>query len=224
MRAPLSIIIPTLNAQADLPDTLAALVEGLQANLLRELVVSDGGSSDQSCDLAEAAGAKITIGSAGRGGQLRRGAEMAGGDWLLFIHADTQLSTGWAEQVSRHMATSDKAAYFKLKFRAPGFAPKWVAGWANLRSRVFGLPYGDQGLLISRVLYDQVGGYADISLMEDVAIARALRGRMRGLSVVAMTNADRYQAVGWLRQGTRNLWRLLRYLAGADPARLGQRY
>ena len=224
MRAPLSIIIPTLNVETELPGSLAALVEGLQAGCVRELVVSDGGSTDLTRDLAEAAGANVITGAAGRGGQLMRGADAAGGDWLLFIHADTQLSAGWAELLSGHMATRDKAAYFRLQFRASGFAPRMVAGWANLRSRLFGLPYGDQGLLISRKMYDQVGGYTDISLMEDVAIVQALRGQLQVLPVVALTGADKYQNAGWLRQGARNIWRLLRYLAGADPQRLGRGY
>ncbi|KPU83552.1 glycosyl transferase, partial [Marinosulfonomonas sp. PRT-SC04] len=99
-----------------------------------------------------------------------------------------------------------------------------VAGWANVRAGVFGLQDGDQGLLISRELYDAVGGFSDIALMEDVAMARRLRGRLCGLSVEAVTSAVRYQEAGWVRQGARNLWRLVRYLAGVDPARLGRGY
>ncbi|HBQ37206.1 MAG TPA: glycosyl transferase [Rhodobacteraceae bacterium] len=224
MRAPLSIIIPTLNAETDLPVTLAALIEGLQDGLVRELVVSDGGSSDQSCALAEAVGALVVTGAAGRGGQLRRGADAASGEWLLFLHADTVLSQGWSALVGAHISGQDAAGYFRLKFAASGFAPWWVAGWANLRARLFGLPYGDQGLLISRKIYDAIGGYADVPLMEDVAIARALRGQLRAVPVLATSSAARYQAAGWFGQGARNLWRLLRYLAGADPERLGRGY
>ncbi|WP_457650312.1 TIGR04283 family arsenosugar biosynthesis glycosyltransferase [Profundibacter sp.] len=224
MRAPLSIIIPTLNAEAGLPVTLRALIEGLEGGLIRELVVSDGGSGDATCEVAEAAGGEVVRGVAGRGGQLRRGADVARGEWLLFLHADTELSAGWASVVQAHIGGGQGAGYFRLAFDAGGFAPRWVAGWANLRARVFGLPYGDQGLLISRELYDAVGGYADMALMEDVAMARSLRGQLRMLPVVARTSAARYQQAGWLRQGARNLWRLLRYLAGADPSRLGREY
>ena len=224
MRAPLSIIIPTLDAEAGLPVTLRALVEGLECGLIRELVVSDGGSGDASCALADAAGAVVLRGAAGRGGQLRRGADVAAGEWLLFLHADTALAAGWVSVVQAHIRGGQGAGYFRLAFDAQGFAPRWVAGWANLRARLFGLPYGDQGLLVSRGLYDAVGGYADMPLMEDVAMARSLRGRLRMLPVMARTSAARYQQAGWLRQGARNLWRLLRYLAGADPAQLGRRY
>ncbi|WP_428548974.1 TIGR04283 family arsenosugar biosynthesis glycosyltransferase [Profundibacter sp.] len=224
MRAPLSIIIPTLNAEGGLPVVLGTLIEGLEGGLIRELVVSDGGSGDASCELAEAAGAEVVRGAAGRGGQLRRGADVARGEWLLFLHADTELSAGWASVVQAHIGGGQGAGYFRLAFDADGFAPRWVAGWANLRARLFGLPYGDQGLLISRDLYDAVGGYADMPLMEDVAMARSLRGQLRMLPVVARTSAARYRQAGWLRQGGRNLWRLLRYLAGGDVDRLGRGY
>jgi len=224
MRAPLSIIIPVLNAQGELPHTLASLMEGVESGVLREVVVSDGGSSDGTCALAEEAGAVLVSGAAGRGGQLARGADAAGGTWLLFLHADTVLAAGWAECVMAHMARDQRAAYFKLRFAAQGFWPWFVAGWANLRSRLFGLPYGDQGLLISRELYDAVGGFADMALMEDVAMARRLKGQLRGLPMQAVTSAARYQQAGWARQSARNLWRLLRYLAGVDPERLRRGY
>ena len=99
-----------------------------------------------------------------------------------------------------------------------------VAAWANLRSRLFGLPYGDQGLLASRALYDQVGGFADIPLMEDVAMARALRGRMRGVRCRIETGAERYLAQGWVRRGARNLWTLVRYFGGVAPEKLVKGY
>ncbi|WP_456386300.1 TIGR04283 family arsenosugar biosynthesis glycosyltransferase [Profundibacter sp.] len=224
MRAPLSIIIPVLNGEGELPHAIASLVEGLEAGLIRELVVSDGGSSDGSCGLAEEAGAVLVSGAAGRGGQLARGADAAGGAWLLFLHADTVLAAGWAEVVRAHIASEQRAGYFRLRFAASGFWPWFVAGWANLRSRLFGLPYGDQGLLISRDLYDAVGGFKDMALMEDVAMARSLKRQLRGLPMEAVTSAARYQDAGWARQSARNLWRLVRYLAGADPERLRRGY
>lgn len=225
MRAPISIVIPTLNAAVELPGTLASLAEGLEAGLIRELVVSDGGSQDGTRAVAEAAGAIWLAGPAGRGGQLRRGAGAAEGAWLLFLHADTQLAPGWTEAVLRHLRDQEqRAGYFRLSFRARGLGPNVVAAWANLRSRQFGLPYGDQGLLIHRALYEYAGGFPDIPLMEDVALAQALRGRLVGLSAEAMTSADRYLRDGWGRRGARNLWTLARYLLGADPKRLAAGY
>ncbi|NKW71864.1 glycosyltransferase [Rhodobacteraceae bacterium R_SAG10] len=223
MCAPLSIVIPTLNAERALPGTGAALIEGVQSGLVRELIVSDGGSNDATGAIAGDLGATLINGAAGRGGQLRRGAAAASGDWLLFLHADTHLAPGWSAVVAEHINTSNRAAYFRLRFRADGLMPGIVAAYANLRSRL-GLPYGDQGLLVSRRLYDRVGGYQDMALMEDVAMARALRGQLTMLASVAATGAESYLQGGWLRRGGRNMWLLARYLGGADPDTLARAY
>lgn len=223
MRAPLSVIIPTLNAAEALPACLRALMEGVEAGLIREVILADGGSEDATHALAEAAGAELVQGAPSRGGQLRRGVAAAQGEWLLVLHADCVLPPGWPGMVQAHMLRGG-AAYFPLRFDAPGPGAALVARWANLRSALFGLPYGDQGLLISRADHDAVGGYPDIPLMEDVAMARALRGRLSALPGPITTSAERYLREGWLRRGARNLGLLLRYLLGADPARLARRY
>ena len=221
MRAPLSVVIPTLDAGAELPGCLAALSEGL--GLIREVVVSDGGSRDATIAVAREAGAEVVSGPRGRGGQIRRGVAASRGEWVLVLHADTRLDPGWSAAAAAHLARGGGAAWFRLAFRAEGAAPRLVAGWANLRSRL-GLPYGDQGLLVPRALLEAVGGYDDVPLMEDVSLARRLRGRMRGLPAVARTGAARYEAEGWTRRGARNLLTLARYLGGADPARLARAY
>ncbi|SEQ36243.1 TIGR04283 family arsenosugar biosynthesis glycosyltransferase [Thalassobius taeanensis] len=223
MRAALSVIIPTLNAAPGLPSCLAALMEGLEAGLIRELIISDGGSTDATLQIAEEVGAQIITGPPSRGGQIKRGIAAAQGDWLLVLHADTLLSPGWSKLALAHL-NSPQAACFRLGFDAAGLAPRMVAGWANLRTRAFGLPYGDQGLLIPRALHDRIGGYRDIALMEDVAIARALRGQITVLPVTARTSAARYAQAGWVRRGCRNLWTLTRFLCGADPDALAQAY
>ncbi|WP_170764051.1 TIGR04283 family arsenosugar biosynthesis glycosyltransferase [Ruegeria lacuscaerulensis] len=222
MHAPISIVIPTLNAGEVLPATLQALMEGLHAGLIRELIVTDGGSTDSTLEIAEEAGAGIVTGKPSRGGQLRRGCASAKGDWLLVLHADTVLQDGWSKVVGEHLDTGKPAA-FRLSFGAKGFGPTWVAGWANLRSRVFGLPYGDQGLLVPRQTYLSAGGYQDQPLMEDVALVRALSG-ITLLKARVITSADRYARAGWVRRGARNLWTLTRYFLGADPERLAQTY
>ncbi len=225
MRAPVSVVIPTLDAAARLPACLTALMEGVEAGLIRELVISDGGSRDATAEIAQEAGAALITGTPSRGGQLRRGARVAKGEWLLFVHADTVLAPGWAAAVAAHVARGEaRAACFRLRFDVGGLRAALVAGWANLRTRVLGLPYGDQGLLVPRGMYDAAGGYRDIPLMEDVAMARALRGRLALLPVSARTSAARYVAEGWFRRGLRNLWTLARYLCGADPSALARGY
>ncbi|WP_108838331.1 TIGR04283 family arsenosugar biosynthesis glycosyltransferase [Tateyamaria sp. Alg231-49] len=220
MPAPLSVIIPTLNASQTLPACLSSLMEGLEAGLIAELIISDGGSVDETLTQADAWGAHIITGPASRGGQLRRGCAQARANWFLILHADTVLSPGWTNAVGAHLNLR-KAGYFQLKFDRGG---RMVAAWANFRARLFGLPFGDQGLMIPRALYSHIDGYPDIPLMEDVAIARALKGHLIALDAQAITCSAKFRKQGWIRRGTRNLWTQARYFAGADAATLARQY
>lgn len=223
VRAPISVVIPVLNAADTLPACVVALMEGVETGLIRELIVSDGGSCDDTRHIAEDIGAIWVTGAPSRGGQLRRGCSVAQGEWILTLHADTVLEAGWSTVVSAHLGYS-QAGYFKLAFSSSGFAAQFVAAWANLRSGLYGLPYGDQGLLVPRVLYNRVGGYADIPLMEDVALVLALKGHLSALDARAVTSAEKYERAGWLRCGMRNLWTLGRYFAGVPVAKLAAEY
>lgn len=224
MRAPISIVIPTFNDEAVLPACLSALMEGLEEGLIAELIVVDGGSTDATGALAQAWGAEVLVHQPpSRGAQLAKGCARAKGDWLLVVHADTVLAPGWAKAVRAHLAHPEQAAWFRLQFGNPTLAARLLAAWSNLRS-LAGLPYGDQGLLISAALYARVGGYANVPHMEDVAMARALRGRLRGLSAVAVTTPDSFAPQGWVRRGFRNIWTLVRYLAGGDVNVLAAQY
>lgn len=226
IRAMISVIIPTLNDAARIGPCLGALGPAIMSGMLSEVIFTDGGSEDETARVADLTGAVFVSGPPGRGGQLARGAAAARGEWLLFLHADTVLSADWPERMRDHVAAGPgMAAWCRLAFDARGIAPALVAGWANLRSRTFGLPYGDQALLIHRSLYREVGGHPAIPLMEDVALARALgRGRLTGLAVIATTDAARYRREGWIRRGARNLILLTRYFLGARPERLAERY
>ncbi len=222
MRAPVSVIIPTLNAATTLPGCAAALMEGLDAGLIREVIVSDGGSTDATLSVAESIGAEIVTGPASRGGQLRRGCAAGQGAWLLILHADTQLEPGWSDAVADHLSHGTPAT-FRLAYDARGMGPRVTAAWANLRTRILRLPYGDQGMLIRSDMLKDLGGYPDIALMEDVALARRLPA-LNVLDATARTSFARYAAEGWLRRGARNLILLLRYLTGSDPHVLAQAY
>ena len=160
MPAPLSIVIPTLQSGDHLALCLSSLMPGLESGLIREVVVVDGGSTDATCRLAEGSGAKlIKAPQKGRANQLRLGAVEARGEWLLFLHADTALSRDWAERVKAHIEDQpDQVATFTLAYRSDAHMAKVVARRANWRARVLGLPYGDQGLVIHRKLYAQLGG------------------------------------------------------------------
>ena len=227
MPAPLSIIIPTLNAADDLPLCLASLMPGLEAGLIREVLVIDGGSTDDTARLAESTGATaLTSPTRGRAAQLRHGADHARGDWLLFLHADTALSREWPERTRDHIdAYPAKAATFALAYRSDHPMAKTVARRANWRARTLGLPYGDQGLLISRKLYSEVGGYPDTPFIEDVQIVRAIgKSRLRHLSAEARTSAAKYEHDGWRKRSWHNTWLITRYLLGASPEKLAKRY
>jgi rSAM/selenodomain-associated transferase 2 len=226
MPAPLSIIIPALNAAGDLPLCLESLLPGLEAGLIREVIVVDGGSSDATRAIAGSAGADVVESDAGRGRQLRAGAAAARGEWFLFLHADTALSRDWAERAAAHMGTRPgMAAAFTLKFRSDARAARWLEKRANRRARLMGLPYGDQGLLISRALYREVDGFADVPLMEDVMIVRAIgKKRLVILDAEARTSAAKYERDGWHKRAWNNAWLLTRFLLGAKPEALAKSY
>lgn len=223
--AQLSIVIPTLNAMPRLADCLAALVAGLGAGIIRDVVVVDAGSTDQSAELALDMGCRvIQLGpeGRGRGQQLAAGAQAAKGDWLLFLHGDSIPLEGWIAACECHMATSlRQAGFFRLSFDDHERAARRIAFWANWRARLFGLPYGDQGLLISRSLYEELGGFRPLALMEDVDLARRLgSARLLPLKATVETSAERYRRGGWWYVPLRNLTLLAAFIGGASPERI----
>ena len=196
-----------------------------------DIVVSDGCSVDDTLAIALSYNVRLAVGCSGRGWQLARGARWASlqegdNDWFLFLHADTVLPDNWLEGVNEHIQNMpNKAAYFSLKLDASGLRPRLLEYFVKLRSFIFTLPYGDQGLLISRALYGEVDGFPDWDLFEDVAIIRALgRKRLAKLPAALTTSAAQYEQHGYFRRGLRNLSLLLRFSFGADPAKLKDIY
>lgn len=225
-RAPISVIVPTLEAVDGIASTLRTVQRGVVEGLVREVIFADGGSKDEIAEIARACGARLVTSPQGRGVQLRAGAEAASGSWLMALHADSVPDDGWTAAAAGHMeAHPGKAACFRLRFRDGGLPGALVAGWANLRTRRFGLPYGDQGLLLPRRLYEEVGGYPAVPLMEDVAIVRRIgRARLACLDCGIATDSARYRRDGWLRRGARNLYCMARYLAGTPAERIAGLY
>lgn len=214
----LSIVIPALNAAGELSACLAAL-EGAD-----EIVVVDGGSADESVAVAEAMGARVVHSPKGRGVQLRAGAEAARGDWLLFLHADTRLGTGWQEAVARHVAQhAGEAACFRFRLDDRAWQARLIEAGVALRTGLLRLPYGDQGLLLSRANYDATGGFRPLPLMEDVDLVRRL-GRVRVLNADAVTSAARWRKDGWFRRSARNALCLGLYGAGVPVDRIARVY
>ncbi|MBB36128.1 MAG: glycosyl transferase [Hirschia sp.] len=225
MSAKISIIIPTLNAQDCLPSCLNALTPGLSAGIIREVIVVDGGSSDKTVAAAGLAGCRVISSRPGRGTQLKCGAANAKADWLLFLHADTALSSDWPNAIIQQFDRPETAAAFKLKFDSENRHARWLERRVAQRVKLLGLPYGDQGLFIHRDLYNEIGGYEDVPLMEDVSIVRRIgKKRLDILNVDAITSAAKYERDGWRNRAWRNSFLLTRYLLGADPARLAKVY
>lgn len=227
----ISVVIPTLNAQAELSRTLGALVPAAIDGLVREVVIVDGGSTDATCRIADEAGARLVESERGRGQQLGEGARAAKGRWLLFLHADTVLQPGWEEEAFRHIQRietqeqDDKAAAFRFRLDDDGLLAAYLQWAVGLRCRLFAMPYGDQGLLISRRLYNEVGGFKPISLMEDVDLIRRLgRKRLAFLRAGAVTSARRYRAEGYFRRMARNLTCLSLFYLRVPPRVLARLY
>ncbi|MBP5858857.1 TIGR04283 family arsenosugar biosynthesis glycosyltransferase [Marivibrio halodurans] len=205
----LGIVIPTLNAAASLRATLRALAVPTPG-LSVDIVVVDGGSGDETLDIAQRFGARIAVAEGGRGPQLAEGARVALGDWLFFLHADTVPPGEWPALI-RDFTTAPgargRAGYFRFTLddeRNP--AARRLERFVAWRSRFLGLPYGDQGLLVARMAYEEAGGFPPVPLMEDVALVRRIgRRRLVALDGAAMTSAARYRREGYLRRGTRNL-------------------
>ena len=221
----LSVVIPTLDAAAELPVALAA-VSG--ARPVREMIVADGGSRDGTRAIAQAAGARVCEAPRGRGPQLAAGAAAATGEWLLFLHADCRPAPGWEAAVAAFVAgpgSTGQAGYFALALDDPRPAARRLERIVAWRCRRFALPYGDQGLLIARALYDAVGGYAALPVMEDVEFARRLGPRrLRPITAAIHASARRYRSGGYLRRPARNLLCLSLYFAGVPPRHIARLY
>lgn len=227
----ISVVIPTLNAESGLAACMSALVPATVEGLVREVIIVDGGSTDRTLRIADQAGARIVKSAPGRGRQLLTGSKAARFDWILFLHADTVLDAGWEREVSAFIERvevgrrPESGAVFRFALDDLGFMPRLVEWGVALRTSVLRLPYGDQGLVIPRRLYDRIGGFRDMPLMEDVDIIRRLgRSRTIVLRATAVTSAVRYRRDGYIRRVGRNLGCLALYYLRVPPRVIAKIY
>ena len=221
----ISVVIPTLNEASRLADLLPRL---LRESADLEIIVTDGGSTDESSEVVNALPViKWRSGEPGRARQLQAGADAATGDILLFLHADTILPSGWSQAISQTSQAKDFAIgafRFKLDTPIPGGA--LIEFGVNLRCRLFRRPYGDQALFMKTDTFRKAGGMRELPIMEDVDLVQRMRkhGRLVMLREPAITSARRWQHVGALRQTWMNLSTYALYRLGRSPEELAHRY
>jgi rSAM/selenodomain-associated transferase 2 len=190
-------VIAARDEAQGLPALLADLATA--PALVREVLVVDGGSGDHTPRLASLAGARVLHGGGGRGAQLAAGVARSTSPWLLLLHGDVRLPAAWAPAVTAAITAGEDTAWaFRLRIDAGDPALRLVEMAVELRSRWRQLPYGDQGLLLSRRLHDRAGGIAPLPLMEDLEFVQRLRlqGRIRCLGPALRVNARRWQQLG----------------------------
>ncbi len=236
MRPPsVSIVIPVLH---DAP-ALGRLLDALAAQGLAgsgggdagcEVIVANGDGADP--DIASlrrrSAGVRWITSNPGRGGQMNAGAQLARGDWLLFLHADTCPEPGWRSELDERIAVDPGAVGGALRFTlgSPARRARLLERGVAWRVRWMGLPYGDQGIFVRRDIFEQVGGYRPLPLMEDVDLVRRVgrRGRMVYLRAPIRVSPRRWERDGWVRRTAGNLLILVFYALGMAPERLARIY
>ena len=218
-----SVIIPTLN---EAPRVLRA-IKSAWVSGADQVIVADGGSSDDTRQVAAAADAIVLTCQRGRAAQQNAGADVAHGDVLLFLHADNWLAkSAIAELGDAYRASEPFAGAFRQKIDAPGLSFRlleWGNGW---RVRLFRQPYGDQGIFVNSRLFRAVGRFPDVPLMEELLLMRRIRATVRPVLLNGPIHVDarRWQQQGILRQTLHNWSLLARYLCGVSPQRLASAY
>ncbi|HUY88068.1 MAG TPA: TIGR04283 family arsenosugar biosynthesis glycosyltransferase [Pirellulales bacterium] len=219
----LSIVIPALNEAAN----IALAVRSARETNPAEVIVVDGGSADRTAELARAAGAAVVESPPGRARQQNVGAQRAAGDVLLFLHADCRLAPDALRQVAEALADPQvECGAFRQRIEAEGLLFRWLERGNAWRVRRRGLAYGDQGIFVRRSVFESLGGFPEVQLMEDVLLLRALRRRSWPalLPGPLHVSARRWRRHGVIRQTARNWLLLSAFQLGMHPDRLANYY
>ena len=223
MSVTISIIIPTLNEEEVLGRTLTRLQDKKNC----EVIVVDGGSSDATLALAQKAGCRTISSPKGRGRQMNLGAAEAKGEVLLFLHADTLLPEEFPGLILDAITRPAVAAgAFSLAIDSPSKSLAAIAYLANLRSRFLHLPYGDQALFTSRSMFNAIGGFPEMEIMEDFVFIQTIKkeGKIVILPERATTSARRWQNMGIIRTTLINQLIVCGHSLGVPPVMLAGWY
>jgi len=219
----ISIIIPTRNEADSIGKLLSELLEvsGI------ELLVVDGDSTDNTVDVAKSLGAEVLSTSPGRAQQMNAGGEAAHGDVLLFLYSDTRLAPGFAGRVRDALIQpAVSAGAFQFSINGRGFGLRIIEWLVNFRSRIFQMPYGDQGIFVTTDMFYSIGGFPLQPIMEDFELMRRLKkkGRIEIISPAATTSARRWKRLGILKTTLINQAIIIGYLFGVSPEKLAGWY
>lgn len=221
----ISIIIPVLNEAGVIEKTLGQLIQYPAL----EIIVVDGGSTDNTVAIAQrtAKVKVITVIGKGRAGQMNAGAKLAQSNILLFLHADTQLPDNFVELIKDTLQqTRVIAGAFELAIDGAGQPLRLVELLVKVRSRLFSLPYGDQAIFVTQQAFIKLGGFADLPIMEDFEFVQRAKktGRIAIAPGAVITSGRRWQKLGVWQTTLINQLIIAGYYCGISPAKLGQFY
>jgi rSAM/selenodomain-associated transferase 2 len=223
----LSIIVPVFREAATI-DAFLAHLKRIDGGPQAEVIVVDGDPAGSSLSAMTVPGVIGLTGPAGRGLQMNRGAARARGRILLFVHADTRLPQNALLQITSLAQSSRWAGgAFDLCIDSNRPIYRLIEQLASLRSRLTRIPYGDQAIFLRRDVFDRLGGFAEIPIMEDVELMRRVKQaglRIQIFPIPVCTSARRWEAEGIIACTLRNWWLITRYLLGASPLRLARYY
>lgn len=229
-----SVIIPVLNEANGIEQVIQALqAQALQASLevivkeTIEVIVVDGGSRDETVALASALGVRVILAEQGRAAQMNAGAKVAAGEILLFLHADSILPPQFVASIQQVLAQPNTiAGAFELRIAAPEPSLRWIERGVNWRSRWLQLPYGDQAIFLKAETFWQLGGFAQLPIMEDFELVRRLQklGKIAIAPSAVTTSARRWQKLGMVKTTAINQLVILAYFLGVPPTQLARWY
>lgn len=219
----ISIIIPTLNEAGNIKQAIATT----KVSTNTEIIVVDGGSQDDTVEIVQSLGIKVISSSPGRASQMNAGAVVASGEILLFLHADTRLPPGFEDMVRAALQKpSTVAGAFALRIDASLLSLRWVEWGVNWRSHFLQMPYGDQAIFLKKEVFQQIGGFPELPIMEDFELIRRLKriGQIMILPVPVVTSARRWLQKGVFKTTLINQIVIIAYFLGVSPEKIRRWY